>query len=166
MHLRVNTLGLNFLLFLVQIIQAENIIILAGTPTLPLELRGGREFILVINQEVVECPLCIDKLDGFLRFVKIHNLESNILAILALDPSINYEEKYIQYLEKQIKGYLMGNDMRFPVLVDRAGLFCQKNITPPLLISFNFLEGKVDVIKLPFNDEKLKRLIGFTGVEK
>lgn len=117
------------------------------------------KLILIINQDFIECPLCQNSLDIFLRFIKAHELEKNILGILSIDKDIINDEKRIKFIQKQSRGYIIGNNIRFPVLIVRSGIFMPKTNKAPVLIYFNYRKRNIDLIKFPIDYKYLDELI-------
>ncbi|MEM0385745.1 MAG: hypothetical protein ACPLPQ_10340 [Candidatus Saccharicenans sp.] len=140
-------------------VQSEVGNIVNKKPPEPPGLMKNIKLILIINQDFIECPLCQNSLDIFLEFIKTHELENNILGILSIDKDNRNDENRIKFMQKQLRGYIIGNNIRFPVLIDRSGIFMPKTNKAPVLIYFNYGKRYIDLIKFPIDYKYLEELI-------
>jgi len=122
-----------------------------------------KRFLLIIDFGFLNCPLCIQSLMEFIQVVNACNLEDSVLGVLALererlDPD---SDKRMRIAEKRLKGFIIGHDIRFPVVLDRQGIF--RLINPEASATLLVFDTQQKVLKkytFPLTRAQLDELLG------
>ncbi len=128
-----------------------------------LNFSREKRFLLIIDFGFLNCPLCIQSLTEFIQMVNACNLEDSILGVLVLDgeklgPD---SDRRIRIAEKRLTGFIIGYDIRFPVVLDRQGIF--RLINPEAsatLLVFNGLQKTLKKYTFPLTRAQLDELLG------
>jgi len=69
-------------------------------------------------------------------------------------------EKNIQIIEKQLRGFISGNNIKFPIILDRNGVFSDLNLdsSDTALILFDIQKRIIKKYKLPLTTEQLNEI--------
>lgn len=89
-----------------------------------------KRFLLIIDFYFLSCPLCKQSLEKCIDVINTNGLEKSVLGVLIFDREkieIDFE-KYTKIMKKKLRGFIIGNDIKFPILLDRNGVF--KNLNP------------------------------------
>lgn len=116
-----------------------------------------KRFLLIIDFGFLSCPLCVQSLSEFIDVINSRALEKSIIGVLIFERERNESgfEKYINVMEKRLKGFIIGNDIKFPIILDRNGVFknFSQNLTTLILFDnrnkiikkYNFPLNKVEI---------------------
>lgn len=81
-----------------------------------------RQYILLIDFNYINCPMCLDAISTILDYLKKENPET-IMGIVVCNGSFKMSEKNMKILKKQIEGFKIGNNISFPIYLDLNGCF-------------------------------------------
>jgi hypothetical protein len=112
-----------------------------------LNFLGEKRFLLVIDFGFLNCSLCVQSLTEFIQVVNACNLEDSVLGVLVLHKysSEPDSDKRVRIAEKRLKGFIIGHDIRFPVILDRQGIF--RLINPEASATLLVFDTQQQVIK-------------------
>lgn len=117
-------------------------------------------FILIpIKYSDFFCPMCLNFILEINNLVISKNLdESLIIGVVIFDEE--KDKNFIKVVEKQIKGFANSNGIRFPVIVDKNGVF--KVLDPQTrAIVIDFSKKTIESFKFPSSLEKIKRILTY-----
>ncbi|MGB8960114.1 MAG: hypothetical protein WCC00_13990 [Candidatus Aminicenantales bacterium] len=80
--------------------------------------------LVLINTKYFSCPLCQTLFNDFCKELFLKDLERFALGVFiphSMPDSMS--AKNIAILEKQLRGFIQGNSIRFPVILDRDQIF-------------------------------------------
>jgi hypothetical protein len=122
-----------------------------------------KRFLLIIDFGFLNCPLCVESLTEFIQVVNACNLENSVLGVLILHKCSSEpdSEKRVRIAEKRLKGFIIGHDIRFPVVLDRQGIF--RFINPEASATLLVFDAQQQVIKkytFPLTRAQLDELLG------
>ncbi len=128
-----------------------------------LNFIDEKRFLLIIDFGFLNCPLCVQSLIEFIQAVNTCNLEDSVLGVLAfhensLEPDT---DRRVRIAEKRLKGFIIGHDIRFPVVLDRQGIF--RLINPEAsatLLVFDRQQKTLKKYTFPLTRAQLDELLG------
>jgi hypothetical protein len=90
--------------------------------------------------------------------------EESVLGLLISDEEENElsSERDMQIIEKQLRAFISGNNIKFPIIVDRDGVFNDLNSdsSGTALILFDIQKKTVKKYKFPLTEEQLNEISG------
>lgn len=124
-------------------------------------LASGKLVLLIIHENLIYCPLCQSLLNDFFNIIyseRLENLTIGIYISSKIDTS-SKEKEHFAILEKQLRGFIKGNNIRFPVVIDKEGLFPELYFKDVDIIFFNMKKNLLRKYKLPLSKDQRKELI-------
>ena len=124
------------------------------------ESVSDRRYLLIINSSFLNCPLCLTSFTKFIEGVNANGIEESFIGVLTIEkePNESIPEKNVQIVEKQLKGFISGNNINFPFILDRDGIFNDLNLDDITLILFDVQKTLIKKYKFPLNKEQLKEI--------
>ena len=114
--------------------------------------------ILLLDYSDFSCQFCLESFLELCDTLKSRNLENTIiLGILKYNfNKINKENrnKYTKLLKKQLKGFVKGNRINFPFILDYSYIF-KNNKTGSSVIIINQIKGCIKQWQIPFTKKDL-----------
>jgi len=94
---------------------------------------SDKKYLLIIDMGFINCSLCLQSFTKFIETINANELEKSVLGILIFDKEEDElsSEIDIQIIEKQLRGFISGNNIKFPIVLDRNGVFNKKAQIPP-----------------------------------
>jgi len=128
-----------------------------------LNFCDEKRFLLIIDFGFLNCPLCVQSLTEFIHVINACNLEESVLGVLVLDGErLNSDaDMRMRIAEKRLKGFIIGYDIRFPVVLDRQGIF--RLINPEASATLLVFNGQLKTLKkytFPLTRAQLDELLG------
>jgi len=125
-------------------------------------LIPDKKFLLIIDMGLINCSLCLQSFTKFIEVINANGLEKSVLGVLIFGREENElnSEKNIQIIEKQLRGFISGNSIKFPIILDRNGVFSDLNLdsSDTALILFDIQEKIVKKYKFPLTKEQLNEI--------
>jgi len=127
-----------------------------------MDVRAGRQnhspeikLLLLIDTSFLSCSLCLKSLTEFIGIIRANKLEDSVLGVMIMDEN-NEEtdvERYRKIAEKRLKGFIIGNNIQFPFLLDEEGVFrpLNQDASATLIV---FDSRKNTVVKYEFSLSK------------
>jgi hypothetical protein len=127
-----------------------------------------KRFILIIDFVLLNCPLCIQSLTDLNNIINAFKLEDSLIGVMVYRET-NDEvdaERRSKIIETQLRGFIKGNDIRYPIILDKKGIFkslCQDEACLILLdiqkknvekYSFPLKKGQIDELFFKDNREE------------
>jgi len=81
--------------------------------------------LVMIKAKFMSCPLCQELLNNFFLGLYNRHLQDKAIGIyIPRSEDISFKgEKRLSFFAKQLRGYILGNDIRFPIVLDGERLF-------------------------------------------
>ena len=123
---------------------------------------SDKRYILIIDIGFLNCSLCLQSLTKFIEVINENGLEKSVLGILIFDTvedGLN-SERDIQIIEKQLRGFISGNNIKFPIILDRDGIFNDLSLdsVDTTLILFDIRKKIVKKYRFPLTKEQLNEI--------
>jgi len=96
------------------------------------ELRYSSNFghaqkfiLLIIDYQSLFCPVCLENFQNFCDLLRSSGQEESAMGVLIFQVSDKGEdmERIEKIIEKQVRGLVIGSNIRFPFLYDEAHVF-------------------------------------------
>jgi len=118
--------------------------------------------ILIIDIGFLNCSLCLQSFTKFIETINANGLEKSVLGVLIFDKEEDelYSERDIQIIEKQLRGFISGNNIKFPIILDRDGIFNDLSLdsVDTTLILFDIRKKIVKKYRFPLTKEQLNEI--------
>jgi hypothetical protein len=125
-------------------------------------LIPDKEFLLIIDMGFINCSLCLQSFTKFIETINANELEKSVLGILIYYKEENElnAEKNIKIIEKQLRGFISGNNIKFPIILDKNGVFSDLNLdlSDTALILFDIQKKVIKKYKFPLTKEQLNEI--------
>ena len=125
-------------------------------------LIPDKKFLLIIDMGLINCSLCLQSFTRFIEVINANGLEKSGLGVLIFEREENElnSEKNIQIIEKQLRGFISGNDIKFPIILDRNGVFSDLNLDSgdTALILVDIQKRIIKKYKFPLTKEQLNEI--------
>jgi hypothetical protein len=123
---------------------------------------SDKKYLLVIDSGFISCSLCLQSFTKFIEVINANGFEKSVLGVLIIDTEEDElnSERDIQIIEKQLRGFISGNNIKFPIILDRDGVFNDLNLdsTDTALILFDIQKKIVKKYKFPLTKEQLNEI--------
>ena len=121
-----------------------------------------KKFFLIIDMDFINCSLCLQSFTKFIETINANELEKSVLGILIFheDEDELSSEIDIQIIEKQLRGFILGNKIKFPIILDKNGVFSDLNLdlSETALILFDVQKKVIKKYKFPLTKEQLNEI--------
>jgi len=90
-----------------------------------IDVFSEKRLILIIDFAFFNCPLCIQSLTDFNNIINAFKLEDSLIGVMVYretDEEVDAERR-IKIIETQLRGFIKGNDIRYPIILDKKGIF-------------------------------------------
>ena len=125
-------------------------------------LIPDKKFLLIIDMGFINCSLCLQSFTKFIETINANELEKSVLGILIYYKEENElnAEKNIKIIEKQLRGFISGNNIKFPIILDKNGVFSDLNLdlSDTALILFDIQKKVIKKYKFPLTKEQLNEI--------
>jgi len=117
----------------------------------------GKLILIIFDFESLSCPLCLESFKDFCETLHSTGLENSALGLLTYQNAADEQniEKYTKIVEKKLRGFRIGNRIKFQILLDKFHVFEGLNITKPGIILFDLSKGLIKKYKLPITKGEL-----------
>ncbi len=121
-----------------------------------------KKFFLIIDMDFINCSLCLQSFTKFIETINANELEKSVLGILIFheDEDELSSEIDIQIIEKQLRGFILGNNIKFPIILDKNGVFSDLDLdlSVTALILFDVQKKVIKKYKFPLTKEQLNEI--------
>lgn len=121
-----------------------------------------KKFFLIIDMDFINCSLCLQSFTKFIETINANELEKSVLGILIFheDEDELSSEIDIQIIEKQLRGFISGNNIKFPIILDKNGVFSDLDLdlSVTALILFDVQKKVIKKYKFPLTKEQLNEI--------
>lgn len=90
-----------------------------------VDVISEKRFILIIDFAFFNCPLCAQSLTDFNNMINAFKLEHSIIGVMVYRETNDEvdDERRIKIIETKLRGFIKGNDIRYPIILDKKGIF-------------------------------------------
>ena len=129
-----------------------------------LDFSDEKRFLLIIDFDFLNCPLCVQSLMEFVQAVNACNLEDSVIGVVAFHENSSEPDtdRRARIAEKRLKGFIIGHDIRFPVVLDKQGIF--RLINPEASATLLVFDNQQKTLKkyaFPLTRAQLDEILGF-----
>ena len=121
---------------------------------------SDRRYLLIINSSLLSCPLCLTSFTKFIEVVNVSGIEKSFIGVLTIErePNESISEKNVRIIEKQLRGFISGNNIGFPFILDRDGVFNDLSLDDITMISFDVQKKTIKKYKFPLTKGQLGKI--------
>ncbi|MFB0564444.1 MAG: hypothetical protein ACETWK_02045 [Candidatus Aminicenantaceae bacterium] len=129
----------------------------------PHDLCSTRKLIVIIfDFKSLFCPLCLEALVDFCNTLHSYGQDIFTLGVAVRDSDSNdSNDKSIKIAEKQIKGFVFANKIKFPILLDKYRVFAGLNPDGTTVILFDRARKMLKKYTLPLTSEQVNEIFSF-----
>lgn len=130
-----------------------------------MDVRAGRQdhspeikLLLLIDTSFLSCSLCLQSLTEFIGIIQANKLEDSVLGVMIMDENKEETdvERHRKIAEKRLKGFIIGNNIQFPFLLDEERVFRPLNQdASATLIVFDSRKNTVVKYEFPLSKAQL-----------
>ncbi len=116
-----------------------------------VQVISEKRFILIIDFAFFYCPLCIQSLTDLNNMINAFKLEDSVIGVLVYREKNNEvdAERRIKIIEQQLRGFIKGNDIRYPIILDKKGIFKSLSQDEASLILFDIQRKTIKKYTFP-----------------
>ncbi len=116
--------------------------------------------LLVLDFSDFNCPLCLDSLLNFCRMLPPNYSGVSVWGIVVnnKDQDKNQNSLSIQIMEKRIRGFIEANDIGFPLVLDRHGMFNRLSHQGSTLMVLDFKKQIVSSYDFPLESQEIQHI--------
>jgi len=122
--------------------------------------RQEKIILVLINTKYFSCPLCQKLFNDFCNELFSKDLERFALGVFiphSLPDSMN--KKIVAIMEKQLRGFIQGNNIRFPVVLDRDLIFSDLGGIDTDVIFIDEEKRLMKKLKFPLSQDQWQEMI-------
>jgi len=94
----------------------------------------AKKIIAIFSFYEMQCSMCIDNFISFCDYIsKAKKCKSTMGILINEHGSMTKNDKELKILKKKLRGFIKGNKIRFPIKIDKNGIFSE-------------LKNKIDLI--------------------
>jgi hypothetical protein len=134
-----------------------------------MDVRANRQdsvpmtkLLLLTDFSSLSCPLCLQSFMEFVNVIHANKLEDSVLGVMVMDPKKEESdgERHRKIAEKRLKGFISGNNIQFPFLLDEERVFRPLNQdASATLVVLNTQKKTVEKYEFPLNKSQLATII-------
>jgi hypothetical protein len=126
----------------------------------------GRLILVIFDFESLSCPLCLDSFKNFCEALQSKGQQNSAIGILTYrnPESEKALDNYTKIIEKKLRGFIIGNNIEFPILLDKFHIFEGMNLKEAAIFLFDFSKGMLKKYTFPLTRKHLNEI--FIGQEK
>lgn len=119
-----------------------------------------KRFILIIDFAFFNCPLCIQSLTDLNNMINALKLEDSFIGMMVYRETDNEanSERRIKIIETQLRGFIKGNDIRYPIILDYKGIFKCLSPDEASLILLDIEKKTVKKYPLPLKKDQIDNI--------
>ena len=121
-----------------------------------------KKLLVLMDSSSLNCSLCLQSLTEFIGVINANRLEDSVLGVMIMDKRKEEEdlERHRKIAEKRLKGFVSGNNIQFPFLLDVEGIFRPfiKDASATLIV-LNSQNKTVEKYEFPLSKSQLSSII-------
>jgi hypothetical protein len=120
----------------------------------------GRLMLLVFDFESLSCPLCLDSFKNFCEALQSKGQENSTIGILTYKNPEGEKalDNYTKIIQKKLRGFIIGNNIEFPILLDKFHIFEGMNLKEAAIFLFDLSKGMLKKYTLPLTKKQLEEI--------
>lgn len=124
-------------------------------------LGGGRLILIIIDLESFFCPLCLESFKAFSDALLSNGQEHLALGVLTFqNPSADENiENQTKIVERKLRGFIAGNNIKFPILLDKLHVFDGMRLKDSDIILFDITRSLVKKYKFPLTKKQFDEIL-------
>ncbi len=114
---------------------------------------AGKICILIMDYDYLNCSLCRNTLFRFIEKTN-ENKAENILGVVVCSKDLIDSEQKRKVAQKRIKGFCIGIDVKFPMILDEDHIFSSYKGKEPRLIVLDTIQKEINeflLSEIPFH---------------
>lgn len=122
---------------------------------------GKRKLILVIiDYKDFFCPLCLEPLMAFCRALHSYGQEELALGVFIYrnQEKEGNPDRLIRIVENQLRGFITGNNIKFPVILDKCHVFEKLNSEETDIILIDHSRKLIKKYKFPLTKKQINEI--------
>lgn len=134
-----------------------------------MDVRAGRQdhapdikLLLITDTSFLNCSFCLQSLTEFIGVILTNRLEDSVVGVMIMDEKKEESdvEKHRKIAEKRLKGFIIGNNIQFPFLLDKKGVFRPLNQdASATLIVLDGQKKTVEKLEFPLSKAQISAFI-------
>jgi hypothetical protein len=120
----------------------------------------GRLILVIFDFESLSCPLRLDSFKNFCEALQSKGQENSAVGILTYKNPEGEKalDNYTKIIEKKLRGFIIGNNIEFPILLDKFHIFEGMNLKEAAIFLFDFSKGILKKYTLPLTKKQLEEI--------
>ncbi len=125
-----------------------------------VNLISEKRLILIIDFTFFNCSLCIQSLTDFNNMINAFKLEDSLIGVMVYREKNNEVdvERRIKIIETQLRGFIKGNDIRYPIILDKKGIFKSLSQDEASLILLDIQKKTVKKYTFPLEKRQIDEI--------
>lgn len=126
----------------------------------------GKLILVIFDFESLSCPLCLDSFKNFCEALQSKGQQNLAVGILTFRNPEGEKavDDYTKIIEKKLRGFIVGNNIEFPILLDKFHVFGGMNLKEAAIFLCDFSKGMLKKYTFPLTKKQLNEI--FIGQEK
>lgn len=135
---------------------------------LPISHYQNKMLIFIIDFRSFMCPACLESFLEFYRIISPWLEERAVWGVLVVDSQsgLEEEEMTMRIAAKKARGFLSGNALRFPLIVDRFHIFNQVAEKGTAVILWDSGQMVIKKYAFPLAPTQLEEIMNYIQDEK
>ena len=119
--------------------------------------------VIIIDIKSFFCPLCLEYFEDFCYTLHSSGQEEFALGILTYKDSEKRgnKERFTKIVEKQLRGFIIGNNIQFPIILDRSFICEGMNIEGDTVILFDRSRKLFKKYTFPLTSGQMDEIFSF-----
>lgn len=120
------------------------------------------KLLVLMDFSSLSCSLCVKSLTEFVGAIHENRLEDSVFGVMILEEREEETdvERYRKIAQIRLKGFVRGNNIRFPFLLDEEGVFRPLNQgSSATLIVLNIQKRTVEKYEFPLSKSQLTSIL-------
>lgn len=120
----------------------------------------GRLILVIFDFESLSCPLCLDSFKNFCEALQSKGQQNSALGILTYKNPKGEKavDGYTKIIEKKLRGFIIGNKIEFPILLDKFHVFEGMNLKEAAFFLFDFSKGMLKKYAFPLTKNQIEEI--------
>lgn len=115
--------------------------------------------LIMIDFSDFYCPLCVESLKTFCDNLNSRGQENFPIGILVFkSPKKKNSKNYNKIIEKKLRGFIIGNGIQFPVLIDRNHVLSGLNLDDSDIILLDLSRKLIKKYTFPLTADQLNEI--------
>lgn len=124
------------------------------------EMAKRSSILIILEPKVFFCPLCVESVVRFIDTLRVKESDCFVTGVFLWKSYEDKEnaQKSLRIIEKKIRGFKEGNQIPFPIILDKDHVFQGLDIETPGIIFLDRFNGRMKKYTLPLNPTQLQEI--------